>query len=65
MTDNERLYSALPLIFSRVKINERAKEALRRKLFNALTLTDEDLDFAAAAGDLTAKNQKEENERET
>jgi len=65
MTDDERLYRALPLIFRRVKINKRAKEDLRRKLFNALTLSDEDLDFVAAAGDSTAQNQKEKNEKET
>jgi len=62
MMNDERLYRALPLIFRCVKINKRAKEDLRRKLFKTLKLPDEDLDFVAAAGDLTAQDQKEPND---
>ena len=63
MTAEEKVNRVLPLLFRHVKANEGAKEELRRKLFGAVALTDADLDWAAAAGDLTErKRQTDEKE---
>jgi hypothetical protein len=60
----ERIKRVLPLMFHCVKINELAKANLRRKLFGALALTDDDLGFVAAAGDLTKRGQKEADDKD-
>ena len=67
MTNEERLGRVLPLMFRQVKVNERAREDLCRKLFGGLAglaLTDDDLDFVAAAGDLTDQDRNKKNDQE-
>ena len=62
--NEEKLLRILPLMFREVKVPERAKEDLRQRLFRQRELTDDELDFAAAAGDLeelARKQQKNKN----
>ena len=62
--NDEKLSRVLPLMFREVKIPERAKEDLRQRLFSQRELTDDELDFVAAAGEseeLARKQQKNKN----
>ena len=63
MTSEERLGRVLSLMFRRIKVNERAKEDLQRKLFGGWALNDDELDFVAAAGDLTEQEREKTNDK--
>ena len=58
--NEEKLNRVLPLMFREVKIPGRAKEELRRQLFKQRELTDDELDFVAAAGDLEEQARKQQ-----
>jgi hypothetical protein len=60
--DEEKLNRVLPQVFRRVKVNQKAKEALRQKLFGAAELSDDALSLVTAAGDLAEQAQKNESQ---
>jgi len=59
--DEEKLNRVLPLMFRHVEAPRQAKEKLRQRLFGAAELSDEDLFFVAAAGDLAEQARKNKN----
>ena len=59
---NEKLERVLPLMFRQVKIPEDAKAKLKERLFGNYEISDNDMGFVAAAGDLTGQEQKNKNE---
>ena len=58
---DEKLERVLPLMFRQIKIPEGAKAKLKARLFGNYELTDDDIEFVAAAGDLTEREQKTTN----
>jgi len=64
--NEEKLERILPLMFQRVKAPRKAREELRQRLFGAAELSDDDLLFVAAAGDLAeqARKNKKRNQEE-
>ena len=60
----EKLNRVLPMMFRRVKVPPRAKEELRCRLFGvsgAIALSDNDLSYIAAAGDILKSEQNKDN----
>ena len=48
--DEEKIKRVLPLMFQQVKIPEQAKANLKKRLFESRELSEDELEFVAAAG---------------
>ena len=57
----DRLNCVLSLMFQTIKIPMPAKEKLKRQLFGAVELSDDDMGYVEAAGE--AASQKDENDQ--
>ena len=58
---DEKIERVLPLMFRQVKISKDAKAKLKKRLFGNYEISDNDMGFVAAAGDLTGQEQKNKN----
>jgi hypothetical protein len=62
--DENKLERILPLMFKKVKIPLRAKDDLRRRLFGAKELSDDEMGYVAAAGDAVERKRKDDKKQE-
>lgn len=54
--DEERIKHILPLVFRNVRIPEKAKESLKKRLFESRELSCDELEYIAAAGNPPEKD---------
>ena len=62
--DEKKLNRVLPLVFRQVKPPRQAAEKLRQRLFGAAELSDDDLLFVSAAGDVAEQSRKNKNQNQ-
>lgn len=64
MSNEDKIDRVLPLMFRQVKVPLQAKAKLKARLFETFEVSDDELDFVAAAGDPAERERKNKTEPE-